>query len=219
MAEELYFLKTNPLVAKINLYNKLCNEEDNVLHFLHNDKTGLELIKDKLQDSIECLTPDELRQLFNWFKFQYASHSVNGEVKSNDEVKTQLYINGIDLFHEIPPVLAPTFDSIQKDYEKVSQSNLQYISDAEKFNRFLLYGLFYTSLAQEDESEKRILVDYLKSQYPAIYETAESEFNDKINKTGLTEFNSTGIILFDNFSELYDSTKFYKGSIIQMNNV
>ncbi|WBV61625.1 hypothetical protein PFY12_05750 [Chryseobacterium camelliae] len=221
MAEELYFLKTNPLVAKINLYNKLCNEEDDVLRFLHDDKkTSLELIKDKLQDSIEYLTPDELRQLFNWFKFQYASNSVNGAAKNNDEVKTQLYINGIDLFHEIPPVLAPTFDSILKDYEKASQSNLQYISDAEKFNRFLLYGLFYTSLAQEDDSEKRILVDYLKSQYPTIYETAQAEFSDKINKTGLTEdLNSTGIILFDNFSELYDSTKFYKGSIIQVNNV
>jgi hypothetical protein len=219
MAEELYFLKTNPLVAKINLYNKLCNEEDDVLRFLNNDKkTSLELIKDKLQDSIEYLTPDELRQVFNWFKFQYAATSVNGQ-GNNEEVKTQLYINGIDLFHEIPSVLTKTFDGILNDYEKANQCDLQYISDAEKFNRFLLYGLFYTSLAQENDVEKRILIDYLKSQYPAIYETAQSEFNEKINKTNLTEdLHSTGII-FDNFSELYDSTKFYKGSIIQINSI
>ncbi|KIC63358.1 hypothetical protein [Chryseobacterium taiwanense] len=219
MAEELYFLKTNPLVAKINLYNKLCNEEEDVLRFLNGDKKiNLELIKDKLQDSIEYLSPDELRQLFNWFKFQYASNSVNGTVNNNEEVKTQLYVNGIDLFHEIPSALTKPFDRILNDYENANQCSLEYISDAEKFNKFLLYGLFYTSLAQEDDEEKRILVDYLKSQHPAMYEAAQAEFKEKIGKTGLTEdLNSKGIILFDNFSELYDSTKFYKGSIIQIN--
>ncbi len=213
MAEEIYFLKTNPLVAKINLYNKLCNEEDHVLGFLHDDKrTSLEIIKNKLQDSIEYLTADELRQLFNWFKFQYAGN------ENNEEVKTQLYVNGIDLFHEIPSALSKPFDRILNDYENANQCSLQYISDAEKFNKFLLYGLFYTSLAQEDDNEKRILVDYLKSQYPSIYEAAQSEFKEKINKTEITEgLDSAGIILFDNFSELYDATRFYKGSIIHIN--
>lgn len=220
MAEELYFLKTNPLVAKINLYNKLCNEEDDVLRFLNEDKkTNLEVIKNKLQDSIETLSPDELRQLFDWFKFQYNSASVNGNL-NNDEVKTQLYINGIDLFHEIPSDLTQTFDRILNDYEKVNQTHLQYLSDSEKFNKFLLYALFYTSFALEDDSEKRILTDYLKSQHPSIYESAQSVFKEKINHTGFTEdLNTKGIILFDNFSELYDSTKFYKGSIIQITDV
>lgn len=218
MAEELYFLKTNPLVAKINLYNKLCNEEDNVLPFLHDDKkTSLELIKNKLQDSIEYLSPDELRQLFNWFTFQYNSNTVNGN-ENNEEVKTQLYINGIELFHEIPPVLTQTFDRILHDYEKANQSNLKYISDAEQFNRFLLYGLFYTSLAQEDDDEKRILIDYLQSQYPSIYEMAQSEFKEKINGTEFSKDLNSEAILFDNFSELYEATKFYKGSIIKINN-
>ncbi|WP_426279118.1 hypothetical protein ACN9MN_07775 [Chryseobacterium sp. S-02] len=218
MAEELYFLKTNPLVAKINLYNKLCNEEDTILRFLNDDKkTSLELIKNKLQDSIEHLSPDELRQLFNWFKFQYNSNPVNGN-ENNEEVKTQLYINGIDLFHEIPSGLTQTFDHILNDYEKASQCNLQYISDAEKFNRFLLYGLFYTSLAQEDDNEKRILIDYLKSQYPSIYEAAQSEFKEKKNGAGFSKDLHSETVLFDNFSELYDATKFYKGSIIQINN-
>lgn len=216
MAEELYFIKPNPVVAKINLYNKLCNEEDNFLRFLNEDKkTNLEVIKNKLQDSIEKLSPDELRQLFEWFKFQYNS-AVN-ENLSNDEVKTQLYINGIDLFHEIPSDLTQTFDSILNDYEKVNQTRLQYLSDAENFNQFLLYALFYTGFALEDDSEKCILTEYLKSQQPSIYESAQSVFKEKINQTGFTEdLNTKGILLFDNFSELYDSTKFYKGSIIQI---
>ncbi len=220
MAEELFFIKPNPVVAKINLYNKLCNEEGDFLRFLNGDKkTSLELIKNKLQDSIETLSPEELRQLFDWFKFQYNSVSVNGSL-SNDEVKTQLYINGIDLFHEIPSDLTQTFGSILNDYEKVNQIHLQYLSDAEKFNKFLLYALFYTSFALEDDSEKRILTEYLKSQHPSIYESAQSVFKEKINQTGFTEnLNTKGIILFDNFSELYDSTKFYKGSIIQITDV
>jgi hypothetical protein len=34
MAEKLYFIKTNPVAAKINLYNKLCREEETALQFL-----------------------------------------------------------------------------------------------------------------------------------------------------------------------------------------
>jgi len=220
MAEELYFIKPNPVVAKINLYNKLCKEEDNFLHFLNTDKkTNLELIKNKLQDSIETLNPEELRQLFDWFKFQYNSASVNGS-ENNDEVKTQLYINGIDLFHEIPSAPAKMYDSILTDYEKTNQCDLQYISEAEKFNKFLLYGLFYTSFLQAENNKDLVLIDYLKSQYPSIYEVAESKFKEQTSKTGLIEdLHSTGIILFDNFSQLYDSTKFYKGSIIQIMNI
>ncbi|MCA6069036.1 hypothetical protein JI747_017860 [Chryseobacterium sp. RG1] len=220
MAEELYFIKPNPVVAKINLYNKLCNEEGDFLRFLNTDKkTSLEIIKNKLQDSIETLNPNELRQLFDWFKFQYTSSSSN-ESENNEEVKNQLYVHGLDLFHEIPPVLTKTFDGILNEYEKSNQCNLQYISNAEKFNKFLLYGLFYTSLAQEQDIEKRILIDYLKSQHSSIYEAAQSEFNEKINAAGLIEdLHSTGTILFDNFSELYDATKFYKGSIIQITDI
>lgn len=68
MAEELYFIKTNPTIAKINLYNKLCCEEKNVLNFLNEDKkTSFELIKTKVKDSVENLTKDELLQIFSWF--------------------------------------------------------------------------------------------------------------------------------------------------------
>ncbi|WEK68107.1 MAG: hypothetical protein P0Y62_09490 [Candidatus Chryseobacterium colombiense] len=214
MAEELYFIKPNPVVAKINLYHKLCNEEDNFLRFLNTDQqVNLETIKNKLQDSIETLSPKELRQLFDWFKFQYNS-------VINDEVKTQLYINGIELFHEIPPVPAKMYDSILNDYEKVNQCDLQYISAADQFNKFLLYGLFYTSFTQEVNTEKRILIDYLKTQHTTIYEAAQAEFKEKTNQTNFTEdLNTSGIVLFDNFSELYDSTKFYKGSIIQLTDI
>lgn len=211
MAEEIYFIKLNPVVAKINLYHKLCNEEDNFLRFLNADKqVNLETIKNKLQDSIETLSPDELRQLFDWFKFQYNS-------VTNDEVKTQLYINGIDLFHEIPSTPAKMYDNILNDYEKVNQCDLQYISEADQFNKFLLYGLFYTSFTHEVNIEKRILIDYLKTQHTPIYEAAQAEFKEKTNQENFTEdLNTSGIVLFDSFSELYDSTKFYKGSIIQL---
>jgi hypothetical protein len=70
MAEEIYFIKPNPVVAKINLYHKLCNEEDNFLRFLNADKqVNLEIIKNKIQDSIETLSPDELRQLLTGLNF------------------------------------------------------------------------------------------------------------------------------------------------------
>ena len=48
MAEELYFIKTNPTIAKINLYNKLSREEENILKFLQPEaKKTLETIKEK----------------------------------------------------------------------------------------------------------------------------------------------------------------------------
>ncbi len=91
MTEELYFIKTNPNIAKINLYNKLCREEENFQKFLPSDaKINLEVIKDKVKDSVEELTREELFNIFLWFSKRYPS--------DHEEIKTQLYINGIDLF-------------------------------------------------------------------------------------------------------------------------
>jgi hypothetical protein len=100
------------------------------------------------------------------------------------------------------------YDNILNDYEKVNQCNLQYISEADQFNKFLLYGLFYTSFTHEVNIEKRILIDYLKTQHTPIYEAAQAEFKEKTNQANFTEdLNTSGIVLFDSFSELYDSTK------------
>ncbi|WP_232816014.1 hypothetical protein [Chryseobacterium capnotolerans] len=91
MTEELYFIKTNPNIAKINLYNKLCREEENFLSFLQPDgKRSLEIIKDKVKDSVEELTREELLNIFSWFSKAYPS--------DHEEIRTQLFINGIDLF-------------------------------------------------------------------------------------------------------------------------
>ncbi len=91
MAEELYFIKTNPNIAKINLYNKLSREEENILSFLQPDAGAqLEIIKDKVKDSVEELTQEELLMIFSWFSNAYRS--------DREEAKTQLFINGIDVF-------------------------------------------------------------------------------------------------------------------------
>ena len=78
MPEELYFIKTNPTIAKINLYNKLCREEKNILDFLPDDKkTSLEIIKNKITDSLETLTREELLPIFSWFNSQYKTDRKN----------------------------------------------------------------------------------------------------------------------------------------------
>ncbi|KMQ67850.1 hypothetical protein ACM39_10940 [Chryseobacterium sp. FH2] len=203
MAEELYFLKTNPVIAKINLYNKLCREEQSALTFMNDDqKTSLELIKKKVQESsIESLTKEELLCLFSWFNNQYQPN--------NEEIKNQLFINGLDLFYEIPANAdVKKFQQILSDYEKISQKNLNYILNAESFNQFLIYGIFYTSLIQKEKREETILSDYLKSDNKTLYSLAENQFNAKTFEAdpALSKY----------FSDLYDATKFYKGTIIKL---
>ncbi|MEY8759852.1 hypothetical protein [Chryseobacterium tongliaoense] len=205
MAEELYFIKPNPNVAKINLYNKLCREEQDVLNFLDNDKkASLEIIKQKVKDSVENLTKEELLNIFSWFNHNYHSDS--------EEVKTQLFINGIDLFYEIPATSdVHSFQQILSDYEKYSQQRLNYKVDSEEFNHFLIYGIFYSAMVQKDD--RNILADYLKTEHKTLFSFAEEQFS--ANNGGLI-LESTPQNIYTYFSDLYDSTKFYKGSIIKL---
>lgn len=206
MAEELYFIKPNPSVAKINLYNKLCREEQNVLDFLDDDKkASLEIIKQKVKDSVENLTKEELLNIFSWFNNNYHSDS--------EEVKTQLFINGIDLFYEIPSTSdVHSFQQILSDYEKYSQQRLNYKIDSEEFNRFLIYGIFYSAMAQKND-DHTILADFLKTEHKTLFSFAEEQF--RAGDGGLIPEASPQNI-YNYFSDLYDSTKFYKGSIIKL---
>lgn len=204
MTEELYFIKTNPNIAKINLYNKLCREEENFLSFLQPDgKRSLEIIKDKVKDSVEELTREELLNIFSWFSKAYPS--------DHEEIRTQLFINGIDLFYEIQsPVHTEYFLKILSDYEKLSQENLNYIVNAQNFNQFLIYGIFLTEIINREKGKENILSDYLKPDYRSLYALAENHSESK----NWDEKNSTDLQRY--FNDLYDLTKFYKGSIIQL---
>lgn len=204
MAEELFFIKTNPNIAKINLYNKLSREEENILSFLQPDaKTNLEIIKDKVKDSVEELTPDELLQIFSWFSNTYPS--------DHEEVKTQLFINGIDLFYEIPSMNhTESFLQILSHYEQLSRQHIDYIVDAQNFNQFLIYGIFFTEIINREKGNENILSDYLKQDYQSLYLLAENRFGSK-------DFDENIIPdLQHYFADLYDLTKFYKGSIIKL---
>ncbi|WP_284463269.1 hypothetical protein [Chryseobacterium sp.] len=204
MAEELYFIKTNPNIAKINLYNKLCREEENILNFLQpNGKANLEIIKDKVKDSVEELTKEELLSIFSWFSKMYHS--------DDEEIKTQLFIHGIDLFYEIPSTNhVENFLQILSNYEKLFQQDLNYIVNAQNFNQFLVYGIFLTEIINKEQGKENILYDYLKSDYESLYVLAEKQSKlesfEKNDSANLQHY----------FSDLYDLTKFYKGSIIQL---
>lgn len=204
MAEELYFIKTNPNIAKINLYNKLCREEENILNFLQsNGKGNLEIIKDKVKESVEELTKEELLSIFSWFSKMYHS--------DDEEIKTQLFIHGIDLFYEIPSTHhVENFQQILSNYEKLFHQDLNYKVNAQNFNQFLIYGIFLTEIINKQQGKENILSDYLKSDYQSLYVLAEkqSELKD-LDGTNSAE-------LQHYFSDLYDLTKFYKGSIIQL---
>ncbi|RNA61626.1 hypothetical protein D1631_06630 [Chryseobacterium nematophagum] len=206
MAEELYFIKTNPIIAKINLYNKLCREEKNITTFLDDDKiTSLEIIKNKVKDSeIEQLTKEELLHIFSWFNSEYPS--------DNDEMKTQLFINGIDLFYEIPsPNHIKNFQQILSDYENLSEEKIKYILNSDTFNQFIIYGIFFTGMIQkEKKGNEQILSDFLKPDHKSLYSMAETKFNSQSPSLEVDD------IIFQNFTDLYDLTKFYKGKIIQL---
>ncbi|MGG5208628.1 hypothetical protein ACQWU4_06740 [Chryseobacterium sp. MIQD13] len=204
MAEELYFIKTNPSVAKINLYNKLCREEENIIKFLQPDaKVSLEIIKKKIQDSVENLSKEELSSILTWFSSIYPA--------DREETKTQLFIHGLDLFYEIPKEQnVKTFQEILSDYENYSKHNLDFMIDAQNFNQFLVYGLFFTDIALKEQGNSTVLSHYLKTDYPALYALAEDQFRKK----GSDQGNDPALQRY--FGDLYDLTKFYKGSIIQL---
>ncbi|PTT43479.1 hypothetical protein DBR28_00595 [Chryseobacterium sp. HMWF028] len=206
MAEELYFIKTNPTVAKINLYNKLSREEENILKFLQPEaQKTLETIKEKVKDSVEELTQEELLLIFQWFHQVYSS--------DHEETKTQLFINGIDLFYEIPTTVhAENFLQILSDYEKLLKQDMNYIVDSKNFNQFLIYGIFLTEIVNREQHPDNILCDYLKPDNKSLYLLAENKLNSK-------EFDPKIVPdLQHHFTDLYDLTKFYKGPIIKLEN-
>lgn len=205
MPEKLYFIKTNPTIAKINLYNKLCREEKSILDFLLEDKkTSLEIIKNKVKESLETLTKEELLQIFSWFNSQYPT--------DREELKTQLFVNGFDFFYEIPTEIhVKNFHQILLDYQNYTKEKLNYIIDSQKFNQFLIYGIFYTDMIKRDE--QNILRDFLKSDYKDLYSFAESQFNAN---GGNLKIEDDPFIIYNYFTELYDMTKYYKGSIIKL---
>ncbi|WP_185274695.1 hypothetical protein, partial [Elizabethkingia anophelis] len=176
-------------------------EEDDALKFI--PEGYLDTIKDKIKDSVEELSKEELSNIFTWFSSIYPA--------DNEEIKTQLFINGIDLFYEIPTSEhVKTFLQILSDYEKSAKEHLDYIVDAQNFNQFLIYGIFFTEIISKDKKQDNILSDYLKSDYQTLFLLAENQCKEK----NFEEKN--GLILQRNFVELYDQTKFYKGSIIQL---
>jgi hypothetical protein len=206
MAEKLYFIKTNPVVAKINLYNKLCREEAHVLPFLQDDKrTSLELIKKKTLDHIDHLSKEELQDLFRWFD---AVCNTDPE-----KLKNLLFTHGIDVFHEIPDSLdAQAFHQILCGYEKHFRISLGYKADAGAFNRFLIYGIFFTGLA-DDDRQTDFHFDYLKSGNKDLYAIAEAAVQErKAEELPFPE-------IHHHFSELYDGTKFYKGNILMLSHL
>jgi hypothetical protein len=197
MAEEIYFIKTNPTVAKINLYNKLCREEKNILDFLDDDKkTSLEIIKTKLQESINTCTQDELLSIYHWL---YNTCVHTNDDKSEEEIKTQLFINGLDLFFEISSKSSvKSFSHVLSDYEVYIGHHLPFVSEAKDFNRFLIYSIFYTGKLKiflnkhdhtNDTADDHVILmqlNMLKPNYKDLYEWAEKEFN-------------TGFPVFENF--------------------
>lgn len=198
MAEKLYFIKTNPVAAKINLYNKLCREEETALQFLKKDqKTSLELIKKKVQENAESLSKEEVEDIFNWFASKYSSDP--------EEMKTQLFVHGFDIFYEIHDAQkVENFNQIISDYEKYSNEHLGYQVNSENFNRFLIYGIFFTGLVHQ--KNENYLSDYLQLNHKDLYSFAEQ----KKNKDFSHEKN------FPDFEKLYDCTKFYKGFIVKL---
>ncbi|MDH6250753.1 hypothetical protein M2347_000480 [Chryseobacterium sp. H1D6B] len=231
MAEELYFIKTNPTVAKINLYNRLCSEENSILHFLKEDsKDRLKTIKDKLKDSIDTLTQEELGIILSWFYDKYGSNSLSN---SSEEVKMKLYIHGIEIFFEIPSAaLVKKFQEILTKYNCHSQCHFNYIMNSKEFNDFLIYGIFYTGmltlfLEKHDQKNNKgesisLVIDSLKPNYPSLYQYAETDFNSNLEdfKTYISQHPAEPdtAAIFDDFKELYDLTRFYKGTIIKLQN-
>jgi hypothetical protein len=218
MAEEIYFIKTNPTIARINLYKKLCGEESTVLGYLDEDrKTSLEIIKTKVIDNVESLTATEFCSIFRWFQSEYKNDNFD-QLHDDEEVINQLFIHGIDQFYKIPSEDVKSFNQIISDYQRHSQNTLHYKFDADYFSQFLIYGIFFTALMNQlhnKESENIHLMDYLKPDHAALYSFAESELNATLQDPEKKTIPYRDI-LYNYFIELYDLTRFYKGSIFKL---
>lgn len=199
MKDELYFIKTDPVSAKINLYNKLCCEEDGMLTYLKdNKKDNLEIIKSKALDNIENFSREEFCSVFNWFNAKYGADP--------EEMKTQLFVHGIDIFYDISnPLCIQNFSHILSGYEDYLQSKFTFTVNSESFNHFLIYALFFTGLAN---AEEKYLFEFLKPDHKILYSLAEKAYDEKRYELTLQPE------MYQYFSDLYDCTKFYKGSVI-----
>lgn len=201
MKDKLYFIKTNPVSAKINLYNKLCREENSLHPFLEDDKqASLEIIKRKTADNVENLSKEEFICIFNWFDSRYGSDP--------EELKAQLFIHGIDIFYDISnPLCIENFSKMLSDYESYLDARFSFVMNSESFTHFLMYGIFFTGMAN---SEEKYLFDFLKQDHKVLYALAEKGYDEK----------RYGMVLqpemYRYFSDLYDNTKFYKGSLIML---
>jgi hypothetical protein len=129
-------------------------------------------------------------------------------VRPEDKVKI---IHGLDLFYEIPKAESvKNFQELLKDYENYSKQNLDFMVDAQNFNQFLVYGLFFTDIALKEKGNCTVLSHYLKTDYPTLYAFAEEQFRSK------NPDQDNDMELQHYFGELYDLTKFYKGSVIKL---
>ncbi len=201
MKDRLYFIKTNPVSAKINLYHKICGEENSMLSFMEEDKkASLEIIKRKTADSIETLSREEFTCIFNWFDARYGA--------DDEELKTQLFIHGIDLFYDISNLeCIENFSKILTDYEEYLDTRLPFIISSEGFSHFLIYALFFTGMHHSGE---KYLFDFLKQEHKILYALAEKGYDEKRYSLVLQPE------MYQYFSDLYDNTRFYKDSIIMI---
>lgn len=111
-------------------------------------------------------------------------------------------------FYEIPePLCIENFSKMLKDYEGYLDNKFSFIMNSESFNHFLIYGIFFTGMAN---SEEKYLFHFLKQEHKVLFALAEKGYDEK----------RYGLVLqpdmYQYFSDLYDCTKFYKGSVIML---
>ncbi|MDQ1097339.1 hypothetical protein [Chryseobacterium camelliae] len=111
---ELYFIKLNPVIARINLYNAICRNPETMLPFLPKDQNAnLEHIKLKVKENIDDLRAEELSWIFAWAR---ALSNANKE-----DLQTRLFINGIDIFYEITDhTAADQLINMFSEYQEIS---------------------------------------------------------------------------------------------------
>ncbi|MBS7255138.1 hypothetical protein [Flavobacterium branchiicola] len=149
MAEELYFLKLNPNVAKIKLVHFLNVKDEFSYREYINKHSNKSLIFDdilkKIEVNIELLSRDEFMSIFYWFYRRIESLNSNLNYTDQEEkLHNQLSNCGMELFFEIPsktPVRK--FHSVLNDYE-CQKTDLSFICKSEEFNDFLKYGICFT---------------------------------------------------------------------------
>lgn len=197
---ELYFFKLHPVIARINLYNAICRDPESIFPFLPKDQdTFLELLKIKAKENIENLSTEELSCIFAWAKKV-------AEVNKED-VQSRLFINGIDIFHEITnPDAADQFMRIFSEYQNISGEHFNIHMKPDRFSNFLIYGILFTGMFQDGDNE---IFHYMKEEFGPLYEMAEKQYN--LQSQNDSEKNVS--VLYPDFIALYDSSRFSKDPI------